>query len=708
MTRSSSPILAMVCLTFAAATAPLEAENNLVAYNDSNGQPVQLDSFEVVSSRAESKNYKAENSLTATKTNTALLDVPQSISIVTEEQIKDQQMLSLGDVVRYVPGLTAIQGENNRDQIVFRGNSSSADFFLNGVRDDVQYYRDLYNLARVEVLRGPNAMLFGRGGGGGLINRVTKEAGFAPVSEITLQGGSFGSARATVDVNQPFSDRSAFRLSGLYENSGSFRNYVKLKRAAANPTLTLTPSKQTKITLAYENFHDTRTADRGLTSYQGLPASVPISIFYGNPADSQVRATVNFLSASFEHQTGSLNICNRTLFGDYDRSYQNYVPGAVNAAQTLVSLTAYNNATQRRNFFNQTDLTCAVSAGKIRHTLLGGIELGTQRTDNFRNTGYFNNTATSLLVPYGNPTVYTPVTFRQSATDADNHLNTDLAAIYVQDQMEFSRNWQAIVGLRFDSFDLEYHNNRNGDTLGRDDHLVSPRAGLIFKPVAQTSLYANYSVSFLPSSGDQFSSLTTITQQIRPEKFTNYEVGVKWDLNPNFSLTAAAYQLDRTNTRATDPNDPTRILQTGSTRTDGFEIGLSGSFTKDWSVAGGYAYQDATIRSAATAARAGAQVAQVPHHNFSLWNKYQVLPKLAIGLGVIHRSAMFAAVDNTVNLPGYTRADAAVYYFFSPKWRLQANVENLLSTKYYINADSNTNISPGSPLAVRVMLRTTF
>ncbi len=705
------PLLRVLVLTCTALATPLlarlgEAKN--AALGEMADETVKLEAISVIGERVESKNYKVQESLTATKTNTPLLDVPQSITIVTEQQIKDQQMLGLGDVVRYVPGLTAHQGENNRDQIVFRGNSSSADFFLNGVRDDVQYYRDLYNLSRVEVLRGPNAMLFGRGGGGGLINRVLKVAGFNPIREITLQAGPHDHKRVTVDVNEPLSDRTAFRLNALYEDSASFRNSVTLQRSAINPTLTIVPAKATKLTFSYEHLHDVRTADRGITSFQGRPASVPLDTFYGNPADSHVRAAVNFLSASVEHQAGALNIRNRTLFGDYDRSYQNYVPGAVNAAQTQVSLTAYNNATQRQNLFNQTDLTYITTTGTIRHTLLGGLELGTQRTDNFRNTGFFNNTATSLLVPYEQTVISTPVTFRQSATDADNHLNTDLAGLYVQDQVEFSHEWQAIVGLRFDSFDLEYHNNRNGDKLSRQDDLVSPRAGVIYKPVTQSSLYANYSVSYLPSSGDQFSSLTTVTQQVKPEKFTNYEFGAKWEINPSFSATIAVYRLDRTNTRATDPADPTRIIQTGRTRTHGYELGVTGSLTQHWSVSGGYAYQDATIRSATTAAPAGAHVAQVPRHNFSLWNKYQLLPRLGLGLGVIHRSDMFAAVDNTVTVPGYTRVDAAVYYALSPTWHLQANVENLLDRKYYLNADSNTNISPGSPLAVRVMVRTSF
>ena len=671
-------------------------------------QPIALEKVEVTGQQAESKNYLVGPTGTATKTSTALVNVPQSLTIVSEEQIKDQQMMSLGDVVRYVPGITAIQGENNRDQIVFRGNSSSADFFLNGVRDDVQYYRDLYNLGRVEVLRGPNAMIFGRGGGGGVINRVAKEAGFTPLRELTVQAGSFGTARATLDVNEPMGPRSAFRLNALDEDSGSFRQYVDLKRYAVNPTLTLVPAAETKITLGYEYLHDTRVADRGIPSFQGRPVGVPVSTYYGDPADSRVRANVSLVSAAVEHRTGNLTIRNHTLFGDYDRFYQNYVPGAVDSARTQVTLTAYNNDTRRRNLFNQTDLTYTATSGQIRHTLLGGMELGRQLTDNFRNTGYFNNTATSLLVPFDQPLLGTPATFRQSATDADNHLVTRLAAAYAQDQIEFSPHWQAIMGLRFDSFGLQYHNNRTSDNLRRTDELVSPRAGLIYKPAAQTSLYGSYTVSYLPGSGDQFSSLTSITQQVKPEKFTNHEIGAKWDLTPRFSLTTAVYQLDRTNTRATDPADPTRIIQTGSTRTDGCELGLDGSLTPAWSIAGGYAYQDATIRRATTAATAGAQVAQVPHHNFSLWNKYQFLPKLGVGLGVICRSAMFAAVDNTVTLPGYTRIDAAVYWFISPRWHLQANVENLLKRKYFLNADSNTNISPGSPLALRVMLRTKF
>ncbi|MDQ5844426.1 MAG: TonB-dependent siderophore receptor [Acidobacteriota bacterium] len=644
----------------------------------------------------------------ATKTLTPLRDIPQSVTVVSQQMIKDQGMQSIADVVRYVPGITAIQGENNRDQLVIRGNSSSADFFLDGVRDDVQYYRDLYNLERLEALKGPNAMIFGRGGGGGVVNRVTKEAGFAPVGELRFQGGSYNNKRLVGDFGRPFNNRVAFRLNGLYENSGSFRDQVNLERLGINPTLTAVASKDTQIRLGYEHFRDNRVADRGIPSYRGRPSPADISTFFGNPDESRVRARVNLVSGVIEHQLGDLNIRNRTLLGDYDRFYQNFVPGVVNADATRVNLSVYNNATHRRNLFNQTDLTYAIKTGPIRHTLMAGAEFGRQVSTNFRNTGFFNNTATTISVDFSNPTIDTPVTFRQNATDADNRVQAVVAAGYVQDQIELSSKVQLLTGVRFDRFDLKFHNNRTGENLERLDSLVSPRVGLVIKPIVPLSLYGNYSVSYLPSSGDQFSSLTAVTQTLKPEKFTNYEFGAKWDVRASLSLTAAAYRLDRTNTRATDPNDPTRIVQTGSQRTSGFELGLNGAITRDWKIAAGYSYQDAHVTSATTAAPRGAGVAQVPRNTMSVWNNYRVSRKLGVGMGIIHRSDMFAAIDNKVVLPGYTRADAAVFYSFNEKLGLQANIENLFGTKYFINADSNDNISPGSPRAVRLGLRWKF
>jgi len=657
----------------------------------------------------EAAGYQVIATSVATKTTTPLLDIPQSITIVSRELIKDQLMMTMADVVRYVPGVTMAQGEGHRDAPVIRGNSTTSDFYVNGVRDDVQYYRDLYNLERVEAVKGPNAMIFGRGGGGGVINRVTKEAGFIPLREISLQGGSFGNKRVSGDLDQPLGGKFAFRLNSMYENSDSFRNYFNLERYGIAPTVTVTPDEKTKIRLGYEYFHDGRVTDRGIPSFQGQPAVTHRSTFFGNPNASQARAGVHLGSAIVERQLGpGLNVRNSTLFGTYDKFYQNVFPGAVDPTATLVNLSGYNTATQRDNAFNQTDVTYRKSTGPIEHTLLWGAEFGRQSTANFRQTAFFNNTAASIDVAFRNPTDFTPVTWRQAATDADNRPVNTVAATYIQDQVNLSRFVQVVGGVRFDRFDLRFHNNRNNEDRRRKDNLISPRAGIVVKPIAPLSLYFNYSIAYLPSSGDQFGSLDATTETLKPEKFTNYEGGIKWDVRRYLSITAALYRLNRTNTRSIDPNNPAVIFQTGSQRTNGYELGISGSITRAWTVAGGYSYQNAFISSATSAARLGAQIAMVPHHNFSLWNNYRIMSRLSGGLGIIHQADMWAGIDNTVVIPSFTRADVALYYSLTEKVRLQANVENLTDNKYFVSAHSNNNITPGFSRALRIGLTMRF
>jgi catecholate siderophore receptor len=645
---------------------------------------------------------------TATKTPTPLRDIPQSVSIVNHELMREQLMSSMADVVRYTPGITMAQGEGHRDAPVIRGNSTTSDFFVNGVRDDVQYFRDLYNVERVEAIKGPNAMIFGRGGGGGVINRVTKEAGFTPLREVVLQGGSFGNKRIAGDFDQPFGEKVAFRLNALYENSESFRHFQNIERYGVAPSLTIAADDRTRIRLGYEYFHDNRITDRGIPSFLGRPAPAHRSTFFGNPGESPAQVDVNLGSASIERQQGMLNLRNTTLFGAYDKFYQNIFPGAVNAAGTTVSLSGYNNATQRQNVFNQTDITYLTATGPIRHTLLMGTEFGRQATDNFRQTAFFNNTATAISVPFANPTDRTPVTWRQNATDADNRPVNTVAATYIQDQVSLSRYVQVVGGVRFDRFDLQVLNNRIQDRRRRTDHLWSPRAGIVIKPVTPLSVYFNYSVSFLPSAGDQFAALDATTETLKPEKFTNYEAGIKWDVRRYLSVTSAVYRLDRTNTRSVNPNNPAQILQTGSQRTNGFELGLNGNITNAWTIAGGYALQDAFISSATAAAPVGALVPLVPRQTFSLWNNYRFLPRLSGGLGIIHQADMWAGIDNIVRLPSFTRADAALFYSLTEKLRLQANVENLTDNRYFSTAHSNNNITPGFARALRIGLTARF
>lgn len=668
----------------------------------------ELEAVRVEAARSR-RSYGATSTRSATRTDTPLRETPQSATVITRALVADQAMQSMADVVRYIPGVSMGQGEGHRDAPTIRGNSSTADFFVDGVRDDAQYLRDVYNAERVEALKGPNAMVFGRGGGGGVLNRVSKEASWARSGVLTLEGGSFDHSRATIDLGDAVGEHAAVRFNGLYEKSGGFRDGMTLRRAGLNPTASLLLGAGTMLKLDYEHFVDDRTVDRGIPSYQGAPSPAGVSTFFGDLDASYSHTRVDAAGLAAERPLGNgVTLRNRSRWVRYDKFYQNVYPdGAVNTAGTQVNLAAYNSATPRSNIFNQTDVVSEVVTGRVRHSLVAGAELSRQATDNFRQTGYFDNgTVTKKPVPFDQPTVSAGATYRQSASDGDNHVVANVAAIYVQDQVVLSPMWQAIVGVRVDRFAVNFYNNRTGDELQRDDRLVSPRAGLVFKPAEALSVYGSYGVSHLPSSGDQFSSLTATTRTLEPERFRNYEVGVKWDVHPSLALTSALFRLDRTNSSAPDPAKTGAIVQTGAQRSTGGEIGLTGDVTSAWQIVGGYAVQRAVITSTTSAAPEGRSVPLVPHHTLSLWNRYQLSPAAGVGLGVIHQAEMYAAIDNSVTLPSFTRVDGALFLGVLPQVRLQLNVENVLNRRYYPTSHGNNNILPGAPRTLKLSVST--
>ena len=652
-----------------------------------------------------SRGYFTSRTATVTRTDTPLRDAPQAVTVVPHALIADQAMQGMADVVRYVPGIAMGQGEGHRDAPTIRGNSSTADFFVDGVRDDAQYLRDLYNVERVEALKGANAMTFGRGGGGGVLNRVSKEAQWAPARALVVEGGSFDHMRSTIDVGQGFGPSVAGRLNAMVERSDAFRDAVELRRWGVNPTMAVALGARTVLRAGYERFDDERTVDRGIPSYQGRPSPADRATFFGNPALSTSSVRVDAATAGVEHAArGGLTLRGRLRFADYDKFYQNSFPGAVNSAGTQVALSAYNQSIGRRNLFGQTDAVLDRRSGPVGHTLLLGAELGRQESASVRMTGYHNGDATSLTVPFAAPTIATPIAFRPSATDGDSEATASVASAYAQDQLSFGRHVQAILGVRWDRFGLDFRNRRSGQALSRTDDMVSPRAGLVLKPTDLASVYGAYSVSFLPGSGDQFSTLTVTSATLEPERFTNVEVGAKWDARPNLALTAAAYRLDRTKTSAPDPADPTRTVQTGEQRTRGVELGVAGSVTPAWQVAGGVAWQRAEIVSATAAARAGSRVPLVPSRSASLWNRVRLTPRFGVGLGLLHQTDMYAAISNTVILPAFTRVDGALFVRVHARLGAQVNVENLFDRRYFATSHGNDNILPGAPRTLRVSL----
>ncbi|MBK1661058.1 TonB-dependent receptor [Paracraurococcus ruber] len=710
--------LALPAGTLAAGTAQAQAPVQTPAPSSAPapapaGGAIALPEIDVNAAPAAATGYAAQRSTTATKTDTPLRDVPQSVTVITQEAIRDLSAQNLGDILRYVPGAGYAQGEGNRDTPVLRGQSTTSDLFVDGLRDDVQYYRDLYNIDRVEVLLGPNAMIFGRGGTGGVINRVTKQADWEQRREVRLQAGSYGLWRGSLDVGQAINENAAFRLLGMYEESDSYRDGVNIKRYGINPTFAFRIGNNTTIRASYEYFRDERTADRGIPSFGGRPLVTGRGTFFGDPGRSPVQAQVNALNLGVEHRfDNGVLLRNNFRFADYDKFYQNVFSGAVAANGRTVGISAYNNATHRTNLINQTDLVFDLTTGPFTHKVLAGMELGRQETDNFRNTGYFPTVganATSFTTSLGATRINVPIAFRQSATDANNSGVSTTAAFYLQDQMQLLPGLQLIAGLRFDHFNTDFTNNRNGQRFDVTDNTVSPRVGLVWSPVAPLSLYASFSNTFLPRAGEQLASLTLANQALKPERFTNYEVGAKWDIRPEFALTAALYELDRTNVAVTDPNDITRLVLVDGTRTRGFELGARGRVTDKWSLLGGWAVQNSEITSNQSATiRKGNNVPFVPGTTLSLWNRYNFTEQYGAALGVIHQSGYYAATDNAVRIPAFTRFDAALFWNLSERVALQANFENLFGVKYYPVANSNNNITPGAPFLARVALTTRF
>lgn len=653
--------------------------------------------------------YAPGFSRTATKTSGLARDVPQSILTVSRQLVRDQGMQGMADVVRYVPGITMGQGEGNRDQPTIRGNSSTADFFVDGVRDDAQYLRDLYNVERVEALKGSNAMVFGRGGGGGVLNRVTKEPEWSSLREISVEGGSFGKRRATVDLQHSMSGVFAGRLNSVLEKSDTYRDGVYLERTGVNPTFSATSrAKHTRVSAGYEYFRDHRAADRGIPSYLGRPIETSSSTFFGNVDDSYSNSIVKLANATISHDAGILQLRNHTQVAGYEKRYQNVFPGAVDATAAQVSLSAYGSSVERRNAFNQTDINWRAQTGDVTHDLLFGAEIGRQKTEGFRETGFFNTSQTSVMVPIANPVTAAPLAFRQSASDADQGTVASTRSVYVQDQLSLSDRVRLIGGARYERFDVRYRDHRSATRFRRVDGMVSPRLGIVVKPAELFSVYAIYSLSFLPGSGDQFASLTEVSNGLRPERFANYEAGAKWDVMDRLALTAAAYRLYRTNTRAADPLDPTLVVQTGSQRSQGFEAAANGSVNGLWQVAAGFARQNAEIVNATSASPAGAKVALVPRTTASLWNKVAVSSGFSVALGIVHQASAFAAIDNKVELPAFTRFDGGIFGDIGRGLLAQVNVENILNRKYYPTATGNNNITPGSPRAARVSITARF
>jgi catecholate siderophore receptor len=651
--------------------------------------------------------YDIEKTRTATKTETPLIDVPQTVTVLSREQLDDQGVESLNDALRYVPGVVLGQGEGHRDQITLRGQSTTADFFLDGLRDDAQYYRPLYNTDRVEVLKGANALIFGRGGGGGVINRVSKAPEFEK-ARTDFAGGAdnFGGWSLATDLDRPLSENFAARLNATYEEFANHRDFYEGHFVGIAPTLGWKLGEATRVVLAYEYADDQRLTDRGVPSFAGTPLKGYDDTLFGSPTANDSSVQAHIARARLDHDFSDALTVNLTgQFAHYDKYYGNVYARSA-ATVTTVELEGYNSDTIRENWTVQGNLVWKGKTGGIGHQVLLGFEASDQLTDAKRSEAAFGAAAASrVAVPLAQRLTLPSVTFGASSRSSLSKVRA--LSAYIQDQIDLGDLIKVVLGLRYDDFRITSTNRLSGFGATRSDGKWSPRAGLIIKPRENVSLYASYAKSFLPQSGDQFTVLDATTATLAPEEFRNLEAGVKWDLTERLAFTAALFQIDRTNTRANDPVTGVAVLS-GKSRTKGLELAMVGQITKGLQVTLGYALQDGDIVSTTTAAPAGRTLAQVPRHQFSAWGRYDITDRFGVAVGAVRQSQQFATISNLVRMPGFTRIDAALFFKLSDTVQVQLNVENLTDTDYFPNAHTDNNISTGAPLNARLGVKLRF
>ena len=665
--------------------------------------------------------YLYKDQVNALKTPRPILNVPQSLSIVTADQIALQSFASIDDIISYAPGVNMSQGEGHRDAVVFRGVRSTADFFIDGIRDDVQYYRPLYNLEQVEILRGPNALFFGRGGTGGILNRVTKKGVIGEnFMNYKATADAYGEFGAQLDGNFSISGKSAFRINAFHEGVNNHRDFYKGDRFGINPTVKFELGARATLDLSYEHINHDRFIDRGIpTGLDGQPVEDFADIVFGDPERNYHQLEARLLRTALQHGfSGNLKGNFSVFYGEYDKFYQNFYASGYNQASTPneVTLDGYADATKRENLVLSGNLIGKFSAIAINHTIIAGAEYIDTSSDQDRFNAFWDTTSDDneifmIARPLNlrgnagvNASGLTAANSFAADLNDDTRVGVGVFSVYIQDEIEISDMLDLIAGARFDSFDIEVFSVPENETRSRKDEEISPRAGLIFKPRENVSIYGSYSESFLPRSGEQFANINGNNNRLDPNTFTNLEAGVKWDSGQGLSFAAAIFEIEQSSPQVAD-NDPA-TLDVINSEIKGFEAQLAGPVTNRWFVSAGYSHLDGeqVDRSGPT----GLRPRELPENIFSLWNSFQATGLLGFGLGLTYQDESFINNGNSAVLPDYIRVDAAVYYDVSDKLRIQVNIENLTDKLYFPHSHSTHQATVGAPLNARLTFSGSF
>ena len=647
----------------------------------------------------------------ALKTPVPILDVPQTVSIITDDDIRKQGFRQIGDIIRYTPGANTSQGEGHRDAVVFRGVRSTADFFQDGIRDDVQYYRSLYNVEQVEVLRGPNALLFGRGGTGGIINRVSKKAVLGErFGSVDFGLDSFGANDLVLDYNVQNGKNSALRFMMHSDSLDNHRDYYDGDRLGINPTLKVKINNRTTLDISYEHADHERYIDRGIPTENGEPLTRFKDITFGaSNGDNLTILEADILRAMVSTEFSDTRKANLSVVSsEFKKIYKNYYASAYDEGATVVTMDGYLDPTERENTIISGNLVNEIVIGSATHTLLFGVEIidttnNNQRYNTYWSTTQDDNEVFNISRPMdfsvnsaGVPTSNDFTVDLKSKTRSD----IEVTSFYFQDQIDLSDNLKLMLGGRYDTFDITVTDIKNSSEQSKKDKEFSPRAGIVYKPNPNTSWYYSYSESFLPRSGEQFKALSASNAALDPDVYESSEFGVKVAISDALSFTAAYFDSEQTiATRDSISGETNEII---GLKVDGMELEIKGKLNEKMNVVFGYTSMDGKTSS-------GGEPREIPDHMLSLFTTYEAADKFGWAFGLTRQGDSNIGNNNPDRiLPEYTRIDAGAYYQINDDLSIQMNLENLTDKLYFPHAHSSHQASVGEPRNLRLSIRKTF
>jgi catecholate siderophore receptor len=656
----------------------------------------------------------------------ALRDIPNSVTVVPEQLMHDRNADTFKEALRNVAGLTFNASEGGRvgDNITLRGFSVVGDLYLDNVRDIAQYNRETFNLESIDVLRGSASMLFGRGSTGGVINQVSKVPRIFQTNEASLTLGSDNYKRATVDFNRAINDTTAVRLNVLAHDQGSFRDEVKNKRFAIAPSIRFGAGTADDVTLGYYYLKENNLPDYGVPYFQNRPLAVPVNTFYGLANADYERNSAGIFTAAYTHKFSSDTSLKTVLRkADYKRDLWVTAPRLPAGTTALTAATLVNRGRPARGgeespLTLQSDLNSSFLAWGIKHELVAGIELAKETSNRWSNGNGTVNPPTNVgspsliqapaanaLSPNPNPTL--PTGYFGQFRHSPNSYNGNTTGLYVQDTINVTPQWKAIIGLRSDRLKANYTRTNPVGDFARTDSVTSKRVGAIYQPNDTSSYYASWGTSFNPSA--ELYQLDAAGSNTPPELNKNVELGAKWDLmDGDLAVRTAWFRTTKTNERNTDVSSPNVFLLSGKRHTTGVEFEIAGRISKAWEIFSSYSAQRGNI-DIASGQQANSQdkiPVNTPNYTASIWSTYRIDDRWKVGGGLEKVGLRYASTANTNALPAYSRLDAMLEYKFDP-YAVQLNIKNLANKDYYEGVYAG-HVVPGSKRAVQLAMNVKF